>query len=86
MGSPIYEEMRQLDCRFLIKPVKRNRLHYTLRQVFPVSETRKITPAPRTGKDSFPANFATDNPLSILCAEDNPIKCVKWVELRPNES
>ena len=74
MGSPIYAEMRQLDCRFLIKPVKRNRLHYTLRQVFPVSETRKITAPPSTSKDSFPVNFAAENPLSILCAEDNPIK------------
>ncbi|KAM0787699.1 hypothetical protein ACM66B_003759 [Microbotryomycetes sp. NB124-2] len=75
MGSPIYEEMRQLDCKFLIKPIKRNRLHHTLRQVFPAaaaSEVRKpSTPQPQ--KEQFPSNFAAKHPLTILCAEDNPI-------------
>ncbi|KAK4047735.1 hypothetical protein OIV83_005243 [Microbotryomycetes sp. JL201] len=75
MGSPIYEEMRQLDCKFLIKPIKRNRLHHTLRQVFPTasaSEVRKpSTPQPQ--KEQFPSNFAAKHPLTILCAEDNPI-------------
>ncbi|ORY92797.1 hypothetical protein BCR35DRAFT_311761 [Leucosporidium creatinivorum] len=72
MGSPIYEEMRQLDCKFLIKPIKRNRLHHTLRQVFPASEFRKATPPPTT-TSPFPTNQAQRAPLSILCAEDNPI-------------
>lgn len=75
MGSPIYEEMRQLDCKFLIKPIKRNRLHHTLRQVFPASEFRKATPPPTTSSP-FPSNQAQRAPLSILCAEDNPIKYV----------
>ncbi|GAA5868990.1 hypothetical protein JCM8547_003243 [Rhodosporidiobolus lusitaniae] len=72
MGSPIYEEMRQLDCKFLIKPIKRNRLHHTLRLVFPAGESpRPSSPAPAS--PAFPTNLATRNPLSILCAEDNPI-------------
>ncbi|GAA5908410.1 hypothetical protein JCM6882_007929 [Rhodosporidiobolus microsporus] len=72
MGSPIYEEMRQLDCKFLIKPIKRNRLHHTLRLVFPAGESpRPSSPAPAS--PAFPSNLATRNPLSILCAEDNPI-------------
>jgi CheY-like chemotaxis protein len=74
MGSPIYEEMRQLDCKFLIKPIKRNRLHHTLRQVFPASEFRKATPPPTATTSPFPSNQAQRAPLSILCAEDNPIK------------
>jgi CheY-like chemotaxis protein len=73
MGSPIYEEMRQLDCKFLIKPIKRNRLHHTLRLVFPAGESpRPSSPMP-TVSPVFPTNLATRNPLSILCAEDNPI-------------
>ncbi|BGP14068.1 hypothetical protein JCM10213v2_002006 [Rhodosporidiobolus nylandii] len=72
MGSPIYEEMRQLDCKFLIKPIKRNRLHHTLRLVFPAGESpRPSSPAPAS--PAFPSNLASRNPLSILCAEDNPI-------------
>ena len=73
MGSPIYEEMRQLDCKFLIKPIKRNRLHHTLRQVFPAGEFRRASPPP-VAASPFPVNLAARSPLSILCAEDNPIK------------
>ena len=75
MGSPIHEGMRQLDCRFCIKPIKRNRLHQTLRQVFPV-DSRKSSPVDRGGttSSSFPANLGIKFPLSILCAEDNPVK------------
>ncbi|GAA5931685.1 uncharacterized protein JCM15063_001537 [Sporobolomyces koalae] len=72
MGSPIYEEMRQLDCNFLIKPVKRNRLHHTLRTIFPAGESPRIA-SPRPASPAFPTNLATRFPLSILCAEDNPI-------------
>ena len=75
MGSPIYEEMRQLDCKFLIKPIKRNRLHHTLRQVFPASEAanarRAATPPP--APNAFPSELGRRCPLTILCAEDNPI-------------
>ncbi|GAA6001160.1 hypothetical protein JCM10207_007438 [Rhodosporidiobolus poonsookiae] len=72
MGSPIYEEMRQLDCKFLIKPIKRNRLHHTLRLVFPAGESpRPSSPAPAS--PAFPSNLAARNPLSILVAEDNPV-------------
>ncbi|KAK4056866.1 hypothetical protein OIO90_002116 [Microbotryomycetes sp. JL221] len=76
MGSPIYEEMRQLDCRFLIKPIKRNRLHHTLRQVFPATPSKDVCKKPSTPqpqKEQFPSNFAASHPLTILCAEDNPI-------------
>ncbi|GAA5944373.1 hypothetical protein JCM1841_000753, partial [Sporobolomyces salmonicolor] len=72
MGSPIYEEIRQLDCKFLIKPIKRNRLHHTLRSVFPSGESPH-TVSPVSASPTFPTNLATRNPLSILCAEDNPI-------------
>lgn len=72
MGSPIYEELRQLDCRFLIKPIKRNRLHHTLRQVFPRGDNRKATPPPQKAA-MFPTGLGSRNPLSILCAEDNPV-------------
>ncbi|BGP22990.1 hypothetical protein JCM10295v2_001881 [Rhodotorula toruloides] len=72
MGSPIYEEMRQLDCKFLIKPIKRNRLHHTLRLVFPASESSRVS-SPAPGSPAFPTNLATRNPLAILVAEDNPI-------------
>ncbi|GAA5824688.1 hypothetical protein JCM3770_000086, partial [Rhodotorula araucariae] len=72
MGSPIYDEMRQLDCKFLIKPIKRNRLHHTLRLVFPAGESPRLSsPAPLS--PAFPSNLATRNPLAILVAEDNPI-------------
>ncbi|BGP60434.1 hypothetical protein NBRC10512_004439 [Rhodotorula toruloides] len=72
MGSPIYEEMRQLDCKFLIKPIKRNRLHHTLRLVFPAGESSRVS-SPAPGSPAFPTNLATRNPLAILVAEDNPI-------------
>ncbi|BGP46232.1 hypothetical protein JCM10450v2_002072 [Rhodotorula kratochvilovae] len=72
MGSPIYDEMRQLDCKFLIKPIKRNRLHHTLRLVFPASESPRIS-SPAPSSPAFPSNLATRNPLAILVAEDNPI-------------
>lgn len=75
MGSPIYEEMRQLDCKFLIKPIKRNRLHHTLRLVFPAGESSRVA-SPAPASPAFPTNLATRNPLAILVAEDNPIKCV----------
>lgn len=75
MGSPIYEEMRQLDCKFLIKPIKRNRLHHTLRLVFPSGESPRLA-SPAPASPAFPSNLATRNPLAILVAEDNPIKCV----------
>ncbi|GAA5904910.1 hypothetical protein JCM5296_006141 [Sporobolomyces johnsonii] len=72
MGSPIYEEMRQLDCKFLIKPIKRNRLHHTLRSIFPSGESpHTVSPVPTS--PAFPTNLAARNPLSILCAEDNPV-------------
>ncbi|GAA6060973.1 hypothetical protein JCM10212_006555 [Sporobolomyces blumeae] len=72
MGSPIYEEIRQLDCKFLIKPIKRNRLHHTLRTVFPAGDApQAASPAPVA--PTFPSNLAIRNPLSILCAEDNPV-------------
>lgn len=73
MGSPIHEVMRQLDCRFCIKPIKRNRLHQTLRQVFPL-DSRKSSPSDTAGVSSFPVNLGAKFPLSILCAEDNPVK------------
>ncbi|GAA5835589.1 hypothetical protein JCM9279_004589 [Rhodotorula babjevae] len=72
MGSPIYEEMRQLDCKFLIKPIKRNRLHHTLRLVFPAGESSRVA-SPAPASPAFPTNLATRNPLAILVAEDNPI-------------
>ncbi|SCV74352.1 BQ2448_6784 [Microbotryum intermedium] len=71
MGSPIYEEMRQLDCKFLIKPIKRNRLHHTLRQIFPIGAIKSTSPPPASSP--FPTGLGVRNPLSILCAEDNPI-------------
>ncbi|GAA5970007.1 hypothetical protein JCM11641_000231 [Rhodosporidiobolus odoratus] len=72
MGSPILEEWRALDCTYLIKPIKRNRLHHTLRIVFPSGEfPRPSSPAPAS--PAFPSNLGAKNPLSILCAEDNPI-------------
>lgn len=74
MGSPIYEEIRQLDCSFLIKPIKRNRLHHALRTIFPAPETPRIS-SPGPSSPAFPMNLATRLPLTILCAEDNPIKC-----------
>ncbi|GAA5947465.1 hypothetical protein JCM3765_001690 [Sporobolomyces pararoseus] len=72
MGSPIYEEIRQLDCSFLIKPIKRNRLHHALRTIFPISESPRVA-SPGPSSPAFPTNLASRNPLSILCAEDNPI-------------
>ncbi|GAA6006530.1 hypothetical protein JCM11491_004996 [Sporobolomyces phaffii] len=72
MGSPIYEEIRQLDCSFLIKPIKRNRLHHALRTIFPAVETPRIS-SPGPSKPAFPTNLSSRVPLSILCAEDNPI-------------
>ncbi|GJN88386.1 hypothetical protein Rhopal_001352-T1 [Rhodotorula paludigena] len=72
MGSPIYEEMRQLDCKFLIKPIKRNRLHHTIRLVFPAGESPRVA-SPAPASPVFPGNLATRNPLAILVAEDNPI-------------
>ncbi|GAA6026797.1 hypothetical protein JCM8097_005869 [Rhodosporidiobolus ruineniae] len=72
MGAPIYDEMRQLDCKFLIKPIKRNRLHHTLRLVFPAGESPRIS-SPAPASPAFPSNLASRNPLSILCAEDNPV-------------
>ncbi|SCZ98541.1 BZ3500_MvSof-1268-A1-R1_Chr3-1g05452 [Microbotryum saponariae] len=71
MGSPIYEEMRQLDCKFLIKPIKRNRFHHTLRQIFPIGAIKLTSPPPASSP--FPTGLGVRNPLSILCAEDNPI-------------
>ena len=68
MGSPIYEEIRQLDCSFLIKPIKRNRLHHALRTIFPAAEPPRIS-SPRPSSPAFPTNLATRNPLTILCAE-----------------
>ncbi|GAA5989125.1 hypothetical protein JCM10908_001168 [Rhodotorula pacifica] len=72
MGSPIHDGMRQLDCRFLIKPLKRNRLHHTLRAVFPAGEISRVA-SPAPSAPAFPATLATRNPLSILVAEDNPV-------------
>ncbi|GAA5903955.1 uncharacterized protein JCM6883_002039 [Sporobolomyces salmoneus] len=72
MGSPIYEEIRQLDCSFLIKPIKRNRLHHALRTIFPAAETPRVS-SPRPSSPAFPTNLSSRNPLSILCAEDNPV-------------
>lgn len=69
MGSPIYEDMRQFDCKFLIKPIKRNRLHHALRSVFPLSAaSQSVTPRPRS-----PVQQSEREPLSILVAEDNPV-------------
>lgn len=75
MGSPIYEEIRQLDCKFLIKPIKRNRLHHTLRTIFPSNETPRVS-SPGPSNPAFPTNLSARIPLAILCAEDNPIKSV----------
>ncbi|GAA5937764.1 hypothetical protein JCM1841_004779 [Sporobolomyces salmonicolor] len=72
MGSPIYEEMRQLDCKFLIKLIKRNRLHHTLRSVFPSGESPHIV-SRVSASPAFLTNLATRNPLSMLCTEDNSI-------------
>lgn len=76
MGSPIHDGIRQLDCRFLIKPLKRNRLHHTLRAVFPAGDTSRVaSPAPNAAAAAatFPATLASRNPLTILVAEDNPV-------------
>ncbi|KAM0752526.1 hypothetical protein T439DRAFT_379572 [Meredithblackwellia eburnea MCA 4105] len=74
MGSPIHDALRQFECLFLIKPIKRNRLHHTLRQVFPAGESARRTPTNEgTNGSQFPTNLAARNPLIMLCAEDNPI-------------
>lgn len=75
MGSPIYEDMRALDCKFLIKPIKRNRLHHLIREIFP-NEHKPSPPVAGTVASVFPTNLAARNPLSILTSEDNPIKLI----------
>lgn len=65
--------LNTVDCKFLIKPIKRNRLHHTLRIIFPIGDTPNVSsPGPST--PAFPANLSARIPLAILCAEDNPIK------------
>ncbi|KAK4703939.1 hypothetical protein P7C70_g2274, partial [Phenoliferia sp. Uapishka_3] len=76
MGSPAHDALRQFTDTFLIKPIKRNRLHHTLRQIFPSGESRRpLSPNESSSSASpFPTNLAVRNPLVLLCAEPSPLQ------------